>query len=71
MTIGDMVQLMRPWCRMKIASWKRVDVKGNPIWTDALTEAQKLAYWNHNIIRHEIENDTMTIYCLVEENTYE
>ena len=67
MTIGDMVQLMRPWCRMKIAIQNKVDRKGNPIWIGALTEAQKLAYWNRKILKHKLEAETMTVYCIIED----
>lgn len=67
MKICDIVHLMRPWQRLKISGEKQVDTDGNHIWTDNLSDAQKLAYWNLEVLQQEIDQETMTIYCIVKE----
>ena len=68
MKLGDIVQLMQPWTRLRISGLTQVDKDGCRIWTETLTEAQKLAYWDRTIFAQTIEENTMTVYCvLVEE----
>ena len=67
MRVCDIVRLMRPWQRLKISGEKQVDENGNHIWTETLTDAQKLAYWNLEVVKQEIKQETMTIYCIIKE----
>lgn len=67
MRIGDIVEIMQPWTRLKISGLTQVDSEGNRIWTEPLTEAQKYAYWNRKIINNIVDEKSMTIYCIVME----
>lgn len=67
MKLGDMVHLMQPWGRLKISSEKQVDKSGNRLWTETLTEAQKYAYWDKEILSHIIDENTFTVYCILRE----
>lgn len=71
MKICDIVHLMRPWQRLRISGERQIDEHGNHVWTDVLTDAQKLAYWNLEVLRQEIEQNTMTIYCIVKEGKWD
>lgn len=67
MRICDIVRLMRPWQRLRISGERQFDKDGKRIWTDVLTDAQKLAYWNLEVVCQEVEENTMTIFCIVKE----
>lgn len=65
MKVGDMVRLMQPWCKMKVSTVEQVDRNGIRLWSEYLTEAQKLAYWEREIVNHIIDEGTLSIYCIL------
>lgn len=67
MRICDIVQLMQPLERLKISGLNQLDMFGQRIWTEALTDAQKYAYWEREVIRHYVNQEEMTVYCIVKE----
>ena len=54
MKLGDMVNLMQPWTKMKISGASNLDAQGNRLWSKTLTEAQKYAYSDREILNHII-----------------
>ena len=68
MKLGDMVNLMQPWTKMKISGFKHLDADGNRLWSKTLTEAQKYAYSDREILNHIIDENTMTVYCILRED---
>jgi hypothetical protein len=67
MNLGDIVKITQPWGRMKISGLAQVDNWGKRIWSQTLTEAQKLAYWEHEIMNYIIDEKDMTVYCILRE----
>ena len=67
MKLGELVELMKPWTRLKISGLTQVDDEGNRIWTETLTEAQKYAYWSREVLKHIVDENTLTVYCIIVE----
>lgn len=68
MKIGDIMKLVAPWARMRLSGLTQVDKNGTRIWSNTLTEAQKYAYWNREILNHIIDDKSMTVYCIIRED---
>lgn len=74
MILGDILSCMVSWGRIKISTEKQVDAKGNRIFSDTLTEAQKFAYWHREVVAHTIDASdplAMTVLCVLKEDLIE
>lgn len=67
MIIGDIVQQMQPNERLIISGENQFGAGLERIWTDALTDAQKYAYWQKEVLCHTVDQTTNTICCIVRE----
>ena len=69
MKLGEMIQENAPSdIRVKISGLKQMDDFGNRVWTESLTDAQKLAYWDKDILKHILVAEEKTLYCILVED---
>lgn len=67
MKLGDMARLMRPWNRLRISGFNQVDIHGNRIWTQTLTDAQIYAYWSREVLNSIVDEKTSTVFCILDD----
>lgn len=67
MIVGDVLELMKPWNKIRISGLHQIDIHGQRIWTQTLSDAQKYAYWSREIVKTIVEEKTATVYCIVED----
>ena len=65
MRIKDIAEGLKdnPGMRIRISRISMVDDQGCRIYTEALTDAQILAYWERPVI--SMEADGKTLYCVI------
>lgn len=69
MKLGEMIQENAPSdIRVKISGLNQTDDFGNRVWTGNLTDAQKLAYWDRDVLKHILVAEEKTLYCILVED---
>lgn len=63
MRFGEVVQNLQPGQRVRISFPKAISREGKRMWSETLTDARMLAYWDHKVVKHRtVEN---TVGCIL------